>query len=134
MNQQPRPSEREKTSPDYTAYHDVEVTELTEVRHGISLMKRVVEFIMTCRAPKIVAVLTPFALWRIGHSMSESGDKLSTNALIGNLIICVIAVVFGSVGLFLDWKHHGTISEKPSDLAPQSRIGRGGTAEAGSAP
>lgn len=128
MDQQP---EREKVSPDYTGYHDVEVIEITEMRHGISLMKRIVDFIMICRAPGIVAVLTPFVLWRIGHSMSECGDKLSNNALFGNLAISAIAVAFGGVGLFLDWTKHATISEKPPDLAPESRNGRVGAAEAG---
>ncbi|MBI2804290.1 MAG: hypothetical protein HYX68_04820 [Planctomycetes bacterium] len=131
MNRQP---EREKISPDYTGYHDVEVIEISEVRQSISLMKRIVDFIMTCRAPGIVAVLTPFVLWRIGHSMSECGDKLSANAIMGNLAICMIAVAFGGVGLALDWKNHATISQKPRNLPLESRNGRVGAAETRSPP
>ncbi len=135
MNQRhPHQPEREVVSPDYSAFHDVEVVEVTEVRHGISLVKRIVEFIMTCRAPGIVAVLTPFALWRLGHSMSECGDKLSTNALWGNIASIIAMIAFGGVGLFLDWTHHATISQKPSDLAAEPGNGGSGAAKAGSSP
>ena len=130
----PRQPQRETVSPDYDAFNDVEVTEVHEARQAVSILKRLLDFAMTCRAPGIVAMLTPLALWRIGHSMSECGDKLGNNALLGNVLISVSVLAFGSAGLFLNWKYDATHSQKPPDLPVESRNGRVGTAETGSSP
>ncbi len=132
MNQ--RQPHRETISPDYESFDDVEVTEVHEVKQTVSIVKRLLDIAMTCRAPGIVAMMTPLALWRIAHSMSECGDKLGSNALIGNLLICVGVFAFGSAGLFLNWKYDATYREKPPDFPLESRNGRVGTAETGSSP
>jgi hypothetical protein len=132
MNQ--RQPDRERVSPDYAGYHDIEVSEIHEARHAVSLVKRLVDFVFNSRIPGIVVVAALLVAWRIGCAMAEAGDKLTDNALFGALATIVMAFCYGGVGLYLDWKHHAKISQKPPDLAPESRNGRVGTAEAGSSP
>jgi hypothetical protein len=130
----PRQPQRETVSPDYDSFNDVEVTEVHEVKQTVSILRRLLDFAMTCRAYGLIAILTPFALWRIAQAMSESGDKLGNNALLGNMLISVGVVAFGGAGLFLNWKYDAKNRKEPSDLPTESRNGRLGAAEAGEAP
>jgi hypothetical protein len=128
-----RQPERQNVTPDYLRFHDIEVSEVHEVHQGFSLLKCIVEFIANSHIPGIVAVGTLFVLSRIGCAVAES-KELTNNGLLGALAIALMAFIFGGIGLYLDWKHHATNSQKLPNIPSESRNGRVGTAETGSAP